>query len=48
MCIRDRLYLQLLHAKYPEALETILAGKLDDDTAAKLTDAANEISARYN
>ncbi len=44
----EKLYLQLLHAKYPEALEIILAGKLDDDTAARLTDAANEISARYN
>jgi len=40
-------YLQLLHAKYPEALESILAGKLDDDTAAKLTEAAAEVSAAY-
>ncbi|MDE6179463.1 MAG: F0F1 ATP synthase subunit alpha, partial [Duncaniella sp.] len=40
-------YLQLLHAKYPEALESILAGKLDDATAATLTKAAAEVSAAY-
>ena len=43
----EKNFLQLVHARYPEAMEAIKAGKLDDDTAAKLTDAAAEISSSY-
>ncbi len=43
----EKLFLQLVHAKYPQAIEAILAGKLDDDVAEKLTSAAAEIAARY-
>ena len=40
-------FLQLMHAKHPEAMASILAGKLDDDTTAKLTSAAAEVAAAY-
>ena len=43
----EKNFLQLMHARHPEAMEAIKAGKLDDDIAAKLTDAAAEISSSY-
>ncbi|MCM1051151.1 MAG: F0F1 ATP synthase subunit alpha [Paenibacillus sp.] len=43
----EKNFLQLMHAKYPEAMEAIRAGKLEDDTARKLTDAAAEIAGSY-
>ena len=43
----EKNFLQLVSTKYPEAMEAIRAGKLDDDTTKKLTDAAAEISASY-
>lgn len=43
----EKNFLQLMHAKYPEAMEAIRAGKLEDDTARKLTEAATEIAGSY-
>ncbi len=43
----EKNFLQLMHAKYPQDMEAILAGKLDDDIAAHLTEAAAEISGSY-
>ena len=43
----EKAFVQLLHAKFPETLETIKAGKLTDDVKKALTEAANEVSARY-
>ena len=43
----EKNFLQLVNTKYPEVLEAIRAGKLDDDVAAKLTEAAAEISGSY-
>ena len=43
----EKNFLQLMHAKYPEAMEAIRAGKLEDDTARKLTEAAAEIAGSY-
>ncbi len=41
--------LQLLHAKHQaDVLDVIASGKLTDDCTAKLTEAANEVAARYN
>ncbi|MDE6325153.1 MAG: F0F1 ATP synthase subunit alpha, partial [Duncaniella sp.] len=44
----EKLFLQLVHAKYPQAIEEIGKGNLSDEVAKNLTDAASEISARYN
>ena len=43
----EKNFLQLVNNKYPEVLEAIRAGKLDDDVTAKLTEAAAEISGSY-
>ncbi|MCM1519871.1 MAG: F0F1 ATP synthase subunit alpha [Lachnoclostridium sp.] len=43
----EKLFLQLVHAKYPKALDEIRAGKLSDEVRETLTNAAAEISARY-
>ncbi|MDE6416027.1 MAG: F0F1 ATP synthase subunit alpha [Duncaniella sp.] len=43
----EKLFLQLMHAKYPEVMTQIRDGKLTDDITAALTEAAAEISARY-
>ena len=45
----EKLFIQLLKSKYQaEVLDVIKAGQLTDDVAAKLTEAAAEITARYN
>ena len=43
----EKNFLQLVHAKYPQAIEAIKAGKLDDATADALTKAAAEVAAAY-
>ena len=43
----EKNFLQLVHSKYPEAMDSIRAGKLDDDVTLKLTSAAAEISESY-
>ena len=43
----EKNFLQLVNTKYPEVMEAIRAGKLDDDMTSKLSDAAAEISASY-
>ena len=43
----EKNFLQLVNTKYPEVMESIRAGKLDDDITAKLTEAAAEISGSY-
>lgn len=44
----EKLFIQLLQAKYQkDVLDEIKAGKLTDDVTGKLTQAANEIAARY-
>ena len=43
----EKNFLQLVNTKYPEVMEAIRAGKLDDDVTSKLSDAAAEISASY-
>ncbi len=43
----EKNFLQLVNTKYPEVMESIRAGKLDDDVTAKLTEAAAEISGSY-
>lgn len=44
----EKLFLQLLHAKYQEdVLDMIRQGQLTDDVTSKLTAAAREIAARY-
>ena len=45
----EKLFIQLLKSKYQaDVLDVIKAGQLTDDVAAKLTEAAAEITARYN
>ncbi len=44
----EKSYLQLLHAKYQSALDEIAAGKLTDEVTATLTQAAKEVSGRFN
>jgi F-type H+-transporting ATPase subunit alpha len=45
----EKQLLQLLHARYQkDVLDVILAGQLTDDASAKLTEAAKEVSARFN
>jgi F-type H+-transporting ATPase subunit alpha len=44
----EKQLLQLLHAKYPQALESIKAGKLTDDVTTALDSAATEVSARFS
>ncbi len=43
----EKNFLQLMHAKHPEAMEAIRQGKLDDATIATLTEAAAETVAAY-
>ena len=43
----EKNFLQLVNTKYPEVMESIRAGKLDDDVAAKLSEAATQISGSY-
>ncbi|MDE6121724.1 MAG: F0F1 ATP synthase subunit alpha, partial [Duncaniella dubosii] len=43
----EKNFLQLVNTKYPEVMEAIRAGKLDDDVTSKLSEAAAEISASY-
>ena len=43
----EKNFLQLMHAKHPEAMEVIRQGKLDDATIATLTEAAAETVAAY-
>ncbi len=43
----EKLFLQLMHAKYPEKMTLIREGKLTDDVTDALTQAAAEITARY-
>ena len=45
----EKLYLQLLHAKYAEeVLVPLKNGQLTDDVIEKLTSVANDIAGRYN
>jgi F-type H+-transporting ATPase subunit alpha len=45
----EKQLLQLLHARYQkDVLDVILAGQLTDDASTKLTEAAKEVSARFN
>lgn len=45
----EKLFIQLLKSKHQaDVLDVIKSGQLTDDVAAKLTEAAAEISARYN
>jgi F-type H+-transporting ATPase subunit alpha len=45
----EKQFLQLLHAKHSDdVLAVIASGKLTDDVTAKLTAAANDVSARFN
>ena len=43
----EKNFLQLMHAKYPEAMDAIRAGKLDDAITEKLTSAAAEVAGAY-
>lgn len=43
----EKQYLQLMHAKYPDAMAELGKGALTDDIAAKLTSAAKDVSARF-
>ncbi|MBO4943319.1 MAG: F0F1 ATP synthase subunit alpha [Muribaculaceae bacterium] len=43
----EKQYLQLMHAKYPEAMTELGKGALSDDIAEKLTSAAKDVSARF-
>ncbi|MDE6175226.1 MAG: F0F1 ATP synthase subunit alpha, partial [Duncaniella sp.] len=43
----EKNFLQLVNTKYPEVMEAIRAGKLDDDITAKLAETASEISGSY-
>ena len=43
----EKNFLQLMHAKHPEAMVAIRAGKLDDDIIGKLTSAAAEVAGAY-
>ena len=43
----EKNFLQLVNTKYPEVMEAIRAGKLDDDVTSRLTEAASEISGSY-
>ncbi|WP_289754224.1 F0F1 ATP synthase subunit alpha [uncultured Duncaniella sp.] len=43
----EKNFLQLMHAKHPEAMDAIRAGKLDDDIIEKLTSAAAEVAGAY-
>ncbi|MCH5326316.1 MAG: F0F1 ATP synthase subunit alpha [Duncaniella sp.] len=43
----EKNFLQLMHAKHPDTMDAIRAGKLDDDISAILTQAAAEIAAAY-
>ena len=43
----EKNFLQLMHAKYPQDMEAIRAGKLDDDITAHLTAAAAEIAGSF-
>ncbi|MDE7026467.1 MAG: F0F1 ATP synthase subunit alpha, partial [Duncaniella freteri] len=43
----EKNFLQLMHAKHPEAMDAIRAGKLDDDIIGKLTSAAAEVAGAY-
>ena len=44
----EKLFIQLLHVKYQDALDAIKSGQLSDDVTDKLTSAAQEIISRYN
>ena len=44
----EKLFIQLLHVKYQDALDAIKKGQLSDDVTDKLTSAAQEIISRYN
>ena len=43
----EKNFLQLMHAKHPEAMDAIRAGKLDDDIIGKLTSAAADVAGAY-
>ncbi|MDE6331002.1 MAG: F0F1 ATP synthase subunit alpha, partial [Muribaculaceae bacterium] len=43
----EKQYLQLLHARCPEVLDEVRAGKLTDEVTKKLTEAANEIAGQF-
>ncbi|MDE7032730.1 MAG: hypothetical protein K2O79_05965, partial [Muribaculaceae bacterium] len=43
----EKQLLQLLHARCPEVLDEIRAGKLTDDVTRKLTEAAKEIAGQF-
>ena len=43
----EKQYLQLMHAKYSEAMTELGKGALSDDIAEKLTSAAKDVSARF-
>lgn len=44
----EKQFLQLMHAKHQDAIDTIAAGKLTDDVTAVLTSAAAEVASRFN
>ena len=44
----EKQFLQLMHAKHQDAIDTIAAGKLTDDVTAALTSAAAEVASRFN
>ena len=43
----EKNFLQLMHAKYPQDMDAIRAGKLDEDIEAHLTAAATEIAGSF-
>ncbi|MCM1522309.1 MAG: F0F1 ATP synthase subunit alpha [Muribaculaceae bacterium] len=43
----EKNFLQLMHAKHPDVMDSIRAGKLDDTITAALTEAAAEVAAAY-
>ncbi len=43
----EKNFLQLMHAKYPQDMDAIRAGKLDEDIEAHLTAAAAEIAGSF-
>ena len=43
----EKNFLQLVNTKYPEVMDAIRAGKLDDEVTTKLSEVAAEISASY-
>ena len=43
----EKQYLQQLHAQYPQAIETIAAGRIDDQVTAQITEVAKNVAERF-